>query len=73
MNVGQLRRALAELPGDMPAVVEDSQMGWMQNTGLHVVPARIDGRISGNYVYARHRIGAESRHAVWSTLPPGPA
>jgi hypothetical protein len=55
VNVEQLRRVLADLPGDMPVVVEDSTSGWMQNAAMYVAPAHIDRRISGNYLYACHR------------------
>ncbi|UMB68293.1 hypothetical protein [Mycobacterium paraterrae] len=54
MNVEQLRRVLAEIPGDMPIVVEDCQMRWMANAGLYLAPAHIDCRISGNNLRARH-------------------
>jgi hypothetical protein len=52
MNVEQLRRALADLPGEMPVVVYDSTSGWMESTALYLAPAHIDRRISGNYVCA---------------------
>ena len=38
MNVEQLRRALADLPGDMPVVVEDCTTGWMENVAMYVAP-----------------------------------
>jgi len=50
MNVQELRRALAHLPGEMPIVVEDSSMGWMENAALYVAPAHIDRRTSGDYL-----------------------
>jgi hypothetical protein len=65
MNVEQLRRVLADLPGDMRVVVEDSKMGWMGNAALYLVPAHIERRISGNYVYAHHRdTTADNCHAL---------
>jgi hypothetical protein len=64
MNVEQLRRVLADLPGDMAIVVEDSETGWMENAALYVAPAHIDRRISGNYLYASHRDGADNCHAL---------
>src|SRR6202000_2374121 len=57
MNVEQLRRALADLPGEMPVSIGDSRQGWMENAGLYVAPAHIDRRVSGTYVYARHQDG----------------
>jgi hypothetical protein len=64
MNIEQLRRVLADLPGDIPIVVEDSSTGWMENTALYLAPAHIDRRISGNYLYARHCDGADNTHAL---------
>ncbi|OBF44133.1 hypothetical protein A5787_13725 [Mycobacterium sp. 852002-50816_SCH5313054-b] len=64
MNVEELRRALAHLPGGMPIAVEDSTMGWMENAALYVAPAHIDQRVSGSYLYARHRDGADNCHAL---------
>jgi hypothetical protein len=64
MNVEQLRRVLADLPGDMPIVVEDSKMGWMENAALYLAPAHIDHRISGNYLYAHHQDGADNCHVL---------
>jgi hypothetical protein len=37
-----MRRVLADLPGDMPIIVEDSKMGWMENTALYLAAAHID-------------------------------
>jgi hypothetical protein len=64
MNVEEFRRVLADLPGDMPIVVEDSKTGWMENPALYLVPAHIDRRISGNYLYARHQDGSDNCHAL---------
>jgi hypothetical protein len=64
MNVEQLRRALADLPGEMPIAVEDSGMGWMENTALYLAPAHIDRRVSGNFLYACHQDGADNCHAL---------
>jgi hypothetical protein len=64
MNVEQLRRVLADLPGDMPIVVEDSKMGWMENAALYLAPAHIDHRIPGNYLYARHQDGTDNCHVL---------
>ena len=64
MNVEQLRRVLANLPGDMPVVVEDSKMGWMQNAALYVAPAHIDHCVSGNYLHARHCDDADNCDAL---------
>lgn len=64
MNVDQLRRVLADLPGEMPIAVEDSTMGWMENTALYVAPAHIDRRVSGNYLYACHRDDTDNCHAL---------
>jgi hypothetical protein len=36
MNVDQLRRVLADLPGALPIAVEDSAMGWMANAALYI-------------------------------------
>jgi hypothetical protein len=64
MNVEQLRRVLADLPGEMPIAIEDSAMGWMENAALYLAPAHIDRRISGNYLYAWHQDGADNCHAL---------
>lgn len=64
MNVEQLRRVLAELPGEMPVVLSDSKLGWMENAALYVAPAHFDRRISGTYVYARHHDGGDNCHAL---------
>jgi hypothetical protein len=64
LNVEQLRRVLADLPGDMPIVIEDSRTGWMENSALYLAPAHIDRRISGNFLYARHRDDADNTHAL---------
>ncbi|BBX48739.1 hypothetical protein GCM10009641_02150 [Mycobacterium cookii] len=64
MNVEQLRRALAELPGDVPVVLDDCQMGWMANAGLYLAPAHLDCGITGNHLHARHRDGADNCHAL---------
>jgi hypothetical protein len=64
MNVEQLRRVLAEIPGDMPIILEDCQMGWMANAALYVAPAHVDYRISGNYLRAQHQDGADNCHAL---------
>ena len=64
MNVEQFRRVLAELPGDMPIIVEDSTMGWMENAALYRAPAHVDHRVSGNYLYARYEDGADNCEAV---------
>jgi hypothetical protein len=65
MNVEQLRRVLADLPGDVPVVVEDSKMGWMGNAALYFAPAHLDRRISGNYIYAHHRDSSDDNcHAL---------
>ncbi|ORW87918.1 hypothetical protein AWB92_23635 [Mycobacterium sp. IEC1808] len=64
MNVEELRRALAHLPGEMPIAIEDSHMGWMENTSLYVAPAHVDRRASGNYLYAWHRDDAANCHAL---------
>jgi hypothetical protein len=63
MNVEQLRRVLADLPGEMPVVVYDSKSGWMESTGLYLAP-HIDRRISGNYVCARHQDDADDCYAL---------
>lgn len=64
MNVEQLRRVLAELPGEMPVVLSDSKLGWMENAALYVAPAHLDRRTSGTYVYARHHDGGDNCHAL---------
>jgi hypothetical protein len=64
MNVEQLRRALADLPGDMPVVVEDCTTGWMENVAMYVAPAHIDRRVSGNYLHPRHQDDADNCHAL---------
>ncbi len=55
---------LAGLPGELPIAVEDSTMGWMENAALYVAPAHIDRRVSGNFLYARHRDGADNCQAL---------
>lgn len=64
VNVEQLRRVLADIPGDMAIIVEDSKMGWMENAALYLAAAHIDHRISGNYLYARHQDGADNCEAL---------
>ncbi|SPM34612.1 hypothetical protein MRAB57_2432 [Mycobacterium rhizamassiliense] len=64
MNVDQLRRVLAELPGEMPVVLSDSKLGWMENAALYVAPAHRDRRVSGTYIYARHHAGSDNCHAL---------
>jgi hypothetical protein len=64
MNVQELRRALAHLPGEMLVAVEDSSMGWMQNAALYVAPAHVDRRVSGNYLYACHHERDDNRYAL---------
>jgi hypothetical protein len=64
MDIEQLRRILARLPGDMPVVFEDSQLGWMQNARLYIAPAHIDRRVSGNYLHALNRNDRENCHAL---------
>lgn len=64
MNVEQLRRALVDLPGEMPVVLGDSKLGWMENAALYLAPAHIDRRVSGNYVYAHQKVGADNCHAL---------
>jgi hypothetical protein len=64
MNVEQLRRALADLPGETPIAVEDSSMGWMENAALYLAPAHVDRRVSGNFLYACHLDGADNCHAL---------
>jgi hypothetical protein len=64
MNIEQLRRVLADLPGDMPVIVEDSMMGWMQNTLIYSAPAHIDRRLSGTYLLAGHLNDAENCYAL---------
>jgi hypothetical protein len=64
VNVRELRRALAHLPGEMPIAVEDSNMGWMENAALYLAPAHVDRRRSGDYLYACHRDGADNCQAL---------
>ena len=64
MNVEQLRRVLAELPGDVPIVVDDCQMGWMANAALYLAPAHVDRGVTGNYLHAHHRDGGDNCHAL---------
>jgi hypothetical protein len=64
MNIEQLRRILAGLPGDLPVVVEDSGAGWMEGVALHLAPAHIEHHISGNFVYASHQDGADNCDAL---------
>jgi hypothetical protein len=45
-------------------VVEDSKAGWMEGVALYLVPAHIERRISGNFVYAGHLDGADNCHAL---------
>lgn len=39
-------------------------MGWMENAALYLAPAHIDRCVSGDYLYARHRDGADNCHAL---------
>jgi hypothetical protein len=64
VNIGDLRRVLAELPVDMPVVVEDCQMGWMTNTALYVAPAHKDHGVSGISLGRYHQDGADNCHAL---------
>jgi hypothetical protein len=64
MNVEQLRRVLADIPGDLPIILEDCQMGWMANAALYVAPAHVDFRISGSFLRAHHEDGADNCHAL---------
>jgi len=64
MDVEQLRRILARLPGDMPVVLEDSQSGWMQNARIFVAPAHLDRRASGSYLHADNRNGRDNCQAL---------
>ena len=59
MNVDQLLRILADLPGHLPVVVEDSSAGWMQGTGLYLAPAHFDRRVSGTFLYEGHQEGPD--------------
>ncbi len=59
MNVDQLLRILADLPGHLPVVVEDSSSGWMQGTALYLAPAYFDRRISGTFLYEGHQEGPD--------------
>lgn len=59
MNVDQLLRILADLPGHLPVVVEDSSSGWLQGTGLYLAPAHFDRRISGTFLYEGHQEGPD--------------
>lgn len=43
MNVGELRKAIARLPDDMPVVIEDSEAPWGEDVGLYVAPAHRSG------------------------------
>jgi hypothetical protein len=64
VNIGDLRRVLAELPVDMPVVIEDCQMGWMTNTALYVAPAHKDHSVSGIRLGRHHQDGADNCHAL---------
>jgi hypothetical protein len=64
VNIGDLRRVLAELPVDMPVVIEDCQMGWMTNTALYVAPAHKDHSVSGIRLGRHHHDGADNCHAL---------
>jgi hypothetical protein len=64
MNVDQLRRNLANLPGHLPIVIEDSSAGWMQGTGLYLAPAHFDRRISGTFLHAGHQGGPDDCQAL---------
>jgi hypothetical protein len=64
MNVDQLCRILANLPGHLPVVVEDSSAGWMQGAGLYLAPAHFDRRVSGTYLYASHQAGSDDCEAL---------
>ena len=64
MNVDQLLRILADLPGRLPVVIEDSSAGWMQGAGLYLAPAHFDRRVSGTYLYAGHQAGPDDCQAL---------
>jgi hypothetical protein len=67
MNIGQLRRVLADLPRDMPVVIDDCQMGWMTNTALYLAPAHVDYTVAGTDVSRHHQDGADNCHALLIT------
>jgi hypothetical protein len=64
VNIGQLRLILAELPVDMPVVIDDCQMGWMTNTALYLAPAHIDYGITGNRLSRDHQDGGDNCQAL---------
>jgi len=53
VNVGQLRKAIAELPDTMPVVIQ-SECGWSDTPNLYLEPAHIEG-IGHRYVSDGHR------------------
>jgi hypothetical protein len=44
ITVGQLKRAIAGMPDDMPVVGEDAEFGWFSEVGLFTAPAHFDRR-----------------------------
>jgi hypothetical protein len=44
ITVGQLKKAVAELPDDMPVIGEDGEFGWFQDAALFTAPAHFDRR-----------------------------
>lgn len=59
MNVGQLRKAIAELPDDMPVLIA-AECGACDEPNLYVVPAHIEHHTYGSHVYEDHR-----NHPAW--------
>lgn len=50
MNVGDLRRALAGLPDDMPIVTNDSERGWDDDVGVYLAAAHVEHHTYGNVI-----------------------
>ncbi|ASR87748.1 hypothetical protein WINTERMUTE_41 [Mycobacterium phage Wintermute] len=53
MNVGELKRAIAELPDDMPVLIA-GETGASDHPNLYVVPATIKHFTHGNWVMEGH-------------------
>jgi hypothetical protein len=54
MNVGQLRRAIAHLPDDMPVLIQ-TECGTSDEPNMYVIPAHIEHHTYGSRVSEDHR------------------
>lgn len=63
MKVDDLRRAIADLPGDMPVLIA-AECGADDSPNLYVIPAHIEHSPYGSHVYEDHRKPSEWRDAM---------